>query len=328
MAGAFWATSALSIALGGGAQTPPPCGPDGHCAPSTATFGTHPTRWRPFPGDNIGIKPPTPPTKAAEEEDTGGPKLPGPTEEGQLGPARAPRGGGNAPGAEPAEAGAEDAAAAGLGGLPGEVPLPGLELPGIGQPAPPEGGEAPADGPGVGPGQPAAEPGADPLDPFGSTPPAPPAWLKNATPNNQSAAAAELAPLPVVTRADAQVESAPNRSPADPAAFVAPVAAEPRVMDGPNLHSDDAPPMLPPALQGGISSVAPARRLVPPQAVATPALPPLAKTKSVETTVDEEVIVASAEEPVGIQLVNPAEALVDPEAQGLQQAIYFEASDQ
>ena len=32
MAGAVWATSAWSsIALGGGAQTPPPCGPDGIC---------------------------------------------------------------------------------------------------------------------------------------------------------------------------------------------------------------------------------------------------------------------------------------------------------
>ena len=41
-----------------------------------------------------------------------------------------------------------------------------------------------------------------------------------------------------------------------------------------------------------------------------------------------EELFVSAEEPLGIQLVNPAGALVDPNAQGLQQAIYFEASDQ
>ena len=112
----------------------------------------------------------------------------------------------------------------------------------------------------------------------------------------------------------------------------------------PNLHGDDAPPTLPPALQSGISSVTPARRVAPPQASVAPttaptgiaqpasvaqvaASAPVAKTASVEPTDDEMVIVASAEEPVGIQLVNPAEALVDPDAQGLQQAIYFEASD-
>ncbi|MBA3485117.1 MAG: hypothetical protein H0T51_25250 [Pirellulales bacterium] len=346
MAGAVWATSAWSsIAMGGGAQTPPPCGPDGICVPN-AVFGVHITRWRPFPGDVIG-KPPTEATKKPEEEGMGGPVLPKATQEGQMGPTRAPRGEG-APGEGPAAEGEEDAAAAGLGTLPGEVPLPGIELPGIGQPAPaPEGGEAPAEGPAAGPqGDPAAEPGADPLDPFGSAPPAPPAWLRNAAVQNRAPGAeAALESLPVVTTAIANDESAPEYASADAAAFVAPGATEPAVMDGPNLHGDDAPPTLPPTLQSGITSVAPTRRVAPPQARVAPgtapvgiaqpvsvvqvaSAAPVAKTASVEPTDDEMVIAASAEEPVGIQLVNPAEALVDPEAEGLQQAIYFEASDQ
>jgi hypothetical protein len=343
MAGAVWATSAWSsIALGGGAQTPPPCGPDGICVPN-AVYGVHITRWRPFPGDVVG-KPPTPagPTKPAEEE-LGGPKLPEPTKEGQMGPTRAPRGEG-APGEAPGAEGEEDAAAAGLGTLPGEVPLPGIELPGVGQPAPvPEGGEAPAEGPAAGP---QADPAADPLDPFGSAPPAPPTWLKNAAlQHREPLAAAMLESLPVVTTAVANEELAPVYTPTDAAAFSAPVAAEPAVMDGPNLHGDDAPPTLPPTLQSGISSMTPARRVAPPQAAVAPgtaptgnaqpvsvgqatASAPAAKTASVEPTDDEMVIAASAEEPVGIHLVNPAEALVDPAAEGLQQAIYFEASDQ
>jgi hypothetical protein len=336
MAGAVWATGAWSsMALGGGAQTPPPCGPDGVCQPNVATYGVHITRWRPFPGDVIR-KPPTPATVDPEEEGIGGPKLPGATQEGQMGPTRAPRAEG-APGEAPAPEGEEDAAAAGLGTLPGEVPLPGIELPGIGQPAPaPEGGEAPAEGPAGPQGDPGAEPGADPLDPFGSAPPAPPAWLRNAALQQTApVAVAALESLPVVTTAHAVDEMTPNDTPADAATFVAPPVVDAAAMDGPNLHGEDAPPTLPPALQSGISSVTPARRVAPPQASVAPAITQpvsvarvaAAKTASVEPTDDEMVIVASAEEPVGIQFVNPAEALVDPDAQGLQQAIYFEASD-
>src|SRR5215213_245566 len=151
MAGALWATSTLSpTALGGGAQTPPPCGPDGMCVPRPETFGVYQTRWRTFPGDVITRTPtPAPGTAGPKGETLGGPQLPGPAEEGQLGPARAPREG--APGEEPAAEGAEDAAAAGLGTLPGEVPLPGLELPGAeGAPPAGEGNEVPAGGPDTG----------------------------------------------------------------------------------------------------------------------------------------------------------------------------------
>jgi hypothetical protein len=97
-------------------------------------------------------------------------------------------------------------------------------------------------------------------------------------------------------------------------------------MDGPNLHGDDAPPVLPPALAGGVGlsgSVIPAAATRP----AAQRAPQIQQPASVEPIVDEWVTAASAEEPVGIQLVNPAAALVDPAAQGLQQAIYFEASD-
>lgn len=294
MAGALWATGALApLALGGGAQTPPPCGPDGICMPRVETYGFHTTRWRSFPGDSIGKTPTTAATKEPSKEELTGPKLPGAAEEGQLGPAKAPRAGG-APGEEPA---AEDAAAAGLGTLPGEVPLPGMELPGLGQPAPgAEGGAAPTDGPAPGPETnpqtvPGAEPGANPLDPFGAAPPAPPAWLESAALQNRAPGGeAGLDTLPMVA------------------------------MDGPNLHGDDAPPMLPPALRGGIA-VAPAQapgvapKLVQPASVSAP-------------IVDDRVTKASVMQPVGIQLVNPAAAMVDPEAEGLQQAIYFEVSDQ
>ena len=297
MAGALWATGALApIALGGGAQTPSPCGPDGVCVPRPETFGVYQTRWRAFPGDSIG-KTPTAATVEPEKPELGGPKLPTPAEEGRLGPAKAPREGG-APGEQPTEDGGEDAAAAGLGTLPGEVPLPGIELPGVTPPAPdaaegeqsgaiPEAGAVP---------EPGAEPGANPLDPFGSAPPAPPAWLKSAALENRPVGvASSLETLPMVDHA---------------------AAVDASRMDGPNLHGDDAPPILPPALRGaGGAAPMVAPKMVQPASVAAP-------------IVDDQVTKASAVQPAGIQLINPAAAMVDPEAEGPQQAIYFEVSDQ
>jgi hypothetical protein len=47
------------------------------------------------------------------------------------------------------------------------------------------------------------------------------------------------------------------------------------------------------------------------------------------TAADRGVVQATAETPLGIQLINPATAVTtEPGEDGLQQAIYFEASDQ
>ena len=330
MAGALWASGALSpFALGGGAQTPPPCGPDGVCVPRPETFGVYQTRWRTFPGDVI-VKTPTAADEAEAEDETGlgGPQLPDAEEEGQLGPTRAPRGAG-APGEEPAAEGEEDAAAAGLGAFPGEAPLPGgFELPGAAQPAPGgEGAETPGGGPDAGPQPgPGGEPGADPLDPFGSAPPAPPAWLRNAALQNPLPAAVSTLPvLPAVEPAVAAIVQPPvSYLPAERAEFIVPAVPPAAAMDGPNLHGDDAPPRLPPELLGGIGA-APA---VPNPTLRQPDSAPAAESVFFETIEDSRVVAASDQQPVGIQLVNPAAAIVDPSAQGPQQAIYFEVSDQ
>jgi hypothetical protein len=292
-----------------------------------------------FPGD-AAILTPTPAAADAEpdREDLGGVELPKATEEGQLGPARPDRGEA-APGEEPAaggEPGEEDAAGAGLGELPGEGPLQGFELPGIGRPAPApegtppaEGGEPPADAPDAGPG---AEPGSDPLDPFGTAPPAPPAWISTAA-LHRAALEQSLEPLPVVEHAAAiaeaigaetpQPEQTPIGGPAPlemqiPVSFTAPAG------NGRKLHSDDAPPVLPPALARGVNGIAPAAATTR-QSDSAPAV---VQPKSVQPIVIvDRVTAASADEPVSIHLINPAAAMVDPSAEGLQQAIYFEASD-
>jgi hypothetical protein len=358
MAGALWATSALTpFALGGGAQTPPPCGPDGVCSPRPETFGWYQTRWRTFPGD-VAFKAPTPAPGAGgpEPENLGGPQLPTPAQEGLLGPARQPRegaAGGAAPGAgaEPTE---EDAAGAGLGGLPGEAPLSGFELPGAapapGGAQPPasdaEGG-APEGGPDTGPmPDPAAQPGTDPLDPFGAAPPAPPSWISRSVIGSAALNESAHQSLPIIEQpAAAAVDlNAAIQSPRGevqhsifmPAAIDnAPMEAAlienfepgPQLppLDGPNLHGDDAPPVLPPSLLGGVAGAQP-------WAAAATAPPTLRQPASVQPVVDAPMVdtrvtAASAESPLGIQLINPAAALVDPSAQGLQQAIYFEASD-
>ena len=121
------------------------------------------------------------------------------------------------------------------------------------------------------------------------------------------------APLPIVDRAVAAVPAVTlGAPPVQRATFV----------DAPNLQGDDAPPSLPASLHGGM----PTGPAVPQPAKALP----LQQPPSVQATaVDAQVKPASAEQPVGIQLINPASAQVEaPIEDGLQQAIYFEASDQ
>jgi hypothetical protein len=276
---------ATTVRPGSPPRIAPPCSPDGNCIPNRQTYGVYPTRWRPFPTDTVGITP----TKAEEgqgaqgEENIGGPQLPTPAEEGQAGPR--PRTSSGAGG----EAPIEDA-------IPGEIPFdavpaPTLEpgaapiVPPAGQPGVPPAGQSP----------PAAAP--DPLDPFGSAPPAPPAWMQQS-----------------VRGASATLET--------PASETAPA-----VFRAPNLESDDAPPALPASLQG-VSSVAapqawnqqaPAVALAQPARVRPQAIPAM----------DRRVIPASAQTPLGIQLINPVSAMaVAPSSEGAQQAIYFEASDE
>jgi hypothetical protein len=353
MAGTLWATGALApVTLGaghgpivnrGGAQTPPPCSPDGVCLPRPQTFGWYQTRWRTFPGD-VAVKPPTP----AEGEDPSrprelsGPQPPSATEEGQAGPSPLSREGAGAEGAPPEGEAPEDAAGAGLGTLPGEGALPGLDLPGLGVPIPAPDAEGAPAGEGATPDDGAA-PGASPLDPFGpsgAAPPAPPAWIRAAAVQRGALQESAFEPLPVVEYAPAidpttgvVVPTLPAEAPGDavvPAAVAEPtvnvelpaVQVNMPVMSGPNLHGDDAPPILPPALMNSVgqaSATAPVRT-APAAVQQPPSVQPV--------VVDDQVEAASMEHPLGIQLINPAAAEVDPMAEGLQQAIYFEASDQ
>ncbi len=351
MAGTLWATSALSpVTLGaghgplvnrGGAQTPPPCSPDGVCLPRPQTFGWYQTRWRTFPGD-VAAAGPTPADGAPQgQPEFGGPQLPEATEEGQMGPSPTRRPGEEGAPAE-GEQPAEDAAAAGLGGLPGESPLAGLDLPGIGAPGP-GADEGAVPEPGTQPGaDPGAEPETNPLDPFGAAPPAPPAWITNAAAQRAPLSSSAFAPLPVVEHAavidpasgvaapvlPADVSNAPAVLPAaaaeQPAANLEqpPLQVNMPVMSGPNLHGGDAPPVLPPGLMNTVGQAAGTMPV-------TAAPPIVEQPPSVQPVViDDQVEAASMEQPVGIQLINPAAAEVDPTAEGLQQAIYFEASDQ
>lgn len=334
LAGALWsagfATPVGAVGNGSGRpQTPPPCGPDGVCIPNIPTYGWYQTRWRTFPGDAKG------PTKADlekqeakdKEEDLGGPQTPPMEMEGSLTRERPKRG--DQPGAEggPVPDPNED-----IRNLPGLPPLPG---PGS---APPAGGAAPAGaapeaapagelplGPegAPAPAGTAPEGGANPLDPFGSAPPTPP-WLSQTTMTNP--AAGGLLQLPYVEEQTATQ-------------VVQPVDNIEPMLDGPNLHGEDAPPALPAALQRLSGKQSPVMNGV---AYGAPVLPPamapvrtaMAQPSSVQAKPPVMgapmgvVQQASVVIPVGGQLVNPAgtmEAIA--EDQGAQQAIYIEASD-
>jgi hypothetical protein len=193
---------------------------------------------------------------------------------------------------------------------------------------------------------PAAQPGTDPLDPFGAAPPAPPSWISRSVIGSAALNESAHQSLPIIEQpAAAAVDlNAAIQSPRGevqhsifmPAAIDnAPMEAAlienfepgPQLppLDGPNLHGDDAPPVLPPSLLGGVAGAQP-------WAAAATAPPTLRQPASVQPNVDAPMVdtrvtAASAESPLGIQLINPAAALVDASAQGLQQAIYFEASD-
>jgi hypothetical protein len=256
-----------------------PCSPDGNCIPNYRSYGFYPTYWRPFPTDTSGIVPtPEEGAEQTEEQNLGGPQLPTPGEEGQAGPR--PR----MPGVPGAVAPQGEAPPA------GEAPLDAIPAPMI-EPGP--GPAAPLPGAGEGEAVP------DPLDPFGGTPPAPPAWMQEPIEN-------------------ASFLSQPGVG----------LPAQPAVMTGPNLDGDDAPPALPPGLHGALNLVAPPH-VWSNQAMATTLNQPRSVGSISRPASDPGVVQASAQTPLGIQLINPASAVsVEPGVEGLQQAIYFEASDQ
>jgi len=346
IAGALWGGSpgapglaaAHVGAAGNRGQTPPPCSADGLCIPRPQTYGVYWTRWRTFPGD-VAVRPPTEAERRERpevEDRLEGMILPEPTEEGQIGPqAPARRGAG------------EGGPALEEGATPSDIPLPGIGAPPAQPPTdgaapfppPAEGAQPPAPpadvprGPEIGPG---SESGDDPLDPFGTAPPKPPAWLSRAVPMIKPPAivAATKRPpaLPPVSKAPVlSIQQAPIIRPTSIAMPVTETAAPwlttPSVVDGPNLHGDDAPPGLPAALKDVPWTSLPSQR--PQSEDPSPLQPSLVQPASVRPQADSQVTPASAAQPVGIQLVNPAAAIiVDPGEDGLQQAIYFEASDQ
>ena len=281
--------AATGTTLAAGSAPIPPCSPDGVCLPNYESWGWYQTRWRPFPGDSIaGV--PTAAEEGAEEgqEDTlRGPELPTAAEEGQVGPESRPGGGSGRP----------------------APTLPTTEGPGPADEAPPEAGAAPgADGaeppvdvmPQPGDAAPDALPDPTaPIDPFGAAPPPPPAWMIET---------ASFEPLPAVGAAT-------------------PTTAGPTFNDAPNMLGDDAPPALPADLQDLFGAAA-SRPTWLQSAAAPIVLAQPANVRAAHPASGQGVVQTSAEMPLGIHLINPASAVSAPaDAAGLQQAIYFEASD-
>lgn len=329
LAGALWsaglATTVNAVGSGAGRpQTPPPCGPDGVCIPNIPTYGWYQTRWRTFPGDAARM-----PTEADlkkqegkdAQEELGGPLPPTMDMEGSLTRERPKRG--DQPGAEGGPVPDPNEDIRNLPGLP-PLPGPGATPPAGGMPDAAPAGDLPI-GPGGVPAPAGTQPegaGANPLDPFGAAPPTPP-WVAQ-TSVMANPAANELVQLPYVE----------ERNVAPP--VVQPVDVIVPVLDGPNLHGDDAPPTMPAALKrlSGMRSPAAAQGV----AYGVPKLPPvmaptrtaMAQPGSVRPMAPAAsgVQQASVVIPVGGQLVNPAgtmEAIA--EDQGAEQAIYFEATD-
>lgn len=307
-------------------STPPPCAADGTCRPNRREWGWYHTHWRPWPGEQVGLMPD--PAAAVEGEEEGGLPglvLPDPAKEDQAGAERT-------------------------------EPRPGPPAPdGAGPPGPAEEGDVgPAgEAPGVPPG---VEPPAGdlpPIDPFGyhGEPQDPTARLTLPAANGVALRPPSAAlhgddpppmpsfvqPLPTVLPAESAVQPALSVEPArnvEPAVNVQPAPA-------PNMQGEDAPPALPASLlnaarghgsPASIAGTAASRPLAPQQTARTVApLPPveLGQPTSLRPAAPSQIQPVSWQTPGGIALVNPAGAVtVEPGADGAQQAIYYEVSDE
>jgi hypothetical protein len=269
-----------------------PCSPDGTCIPNRPTWGVYQTHWRPYPGDVVRKEPTLAKEETAEKErEKRDQEMRGPL---LPAPKEETETGPKKP--EPGAEGVEEA--------PAEV-APAVEAPAMEAPA----GEAPADA------APAPQEPAE-ADPFGAQPPALPQRLAERT-----AGAPNVASEPLT-------QDQRNRG-ADSATIAPRPTPRPGVKQA-AVIGEDQPPVLPASLiefarSGGKSRVVPAAaRLALP-----PSVQPSAKAPEAGVRSDADVNPASAEAPLGIQLVNPAEArIAEPGAEEVQQAIYFEASDQ
>jgi hypothetical protein len=128
-----------------------------------------------------------------------------------------------------------------------------------------------------------------------------------------------------------QSAAAPPQVVAPPQVIAPPHVVAPMLEDGPNLHGEDAPPALPAGLMP-LLTAAPGQKSAA-RSSSLPVTISLAQPPRVHAaappTADRGVVTASAEAPLGIQLINPAVAVVGDQAQdGLQQAVYYEISDQ
>jgi hypothetical protein len=96
-----------------------------------------------------------------------------------------------------------------------------------------------------------------------------------------------------------------------------------------NLKGDDAPPELPAGLHAMLDSAIDQPAWSPTSGNAVALAQPVQVRPARGTSMDRGVVQTSAEAPLGIQLINPASAIAPAaDESGLQQAIYFEASDQ
>ena len=305
VAGVVWGSSAIGDALAAPGQTPPPCSPDGVCVPRPETFGFYATRWRRFPGDRFGVAPTpadaTGPEAEQEEDDRalGGPQLPDSAEEGRVGPSK-------------------PAPSNGQRGAPAPVP-PAEAGPGAAPAAAPAGGPAlEASPPAALPGSEEA-PGAQPLPDLGAPPPF------GEPPAGGATDPFSAAPPVLPSRSTPQVIAAPLRPAAETAE-----PTRPPTSNFPSRHNDDAPPALPASLQR-VSQVMPGHGTV---AAAPISLPPLKQPSSVMPSAPQgaaqpRVAQVNYQAPAKVQLVNPAAAMTgQPGESQLEQAIYYEASDQ
>ncbi|MAT70244.1 MAG: hypothetical protein CMJ58_12060 [Planctomycetaceae bacterium] len=286
--------------------TPPPCAADGTCRPNRREWGWYHTHWRPWPGEKVAPTPTAAGTDAEEAEDElGGLVLPDPAKEG-------------ATSAEKAGDEAVESDEAPIGPIPG----PGADDAGP-----------------LGPGE-----GAPAIDPFGydqqpsdptaqlSLPAAAGVAMTPPNPNHRN----DPPPMPSFVQPLPAV--APEGSIVQPAMNVEPAVA-------PNLQGDDAPPALPPSLLGAAggrgfaptATAAPIGRPPAPLRVSQ-VIKPLPPVSDEPITLGQprslrpataDVRQVSWQTPGGIALVNPAGAVeVEPGADGAQQAIYYEVSDE
>ncbi|QDT01416.1 hypothetical protein [Adhaeretor mobilis] len=277
-------------------ETPCACAADGNCRPKRDTWGVWHTHWRPWPGDPAAVPPTTADPQYSEDEEAGlkGIERPIPSKEDKAGP-------------EKQEREEDDATVEALGDPlspegGGAEALPELEPLGLRSPAA-EGSFPRIPKSALGLRNPAFQNRANPI--YGSAPqPLPNVSSQLANP------AARFTPL------EKQIKDDGVR----PASHLSPVQQT-------QPNGENAPPSLPTSLR----RVAHLTGLLKPLPPVTP--PQNVPASRLRIRTDNAVMPTSANavstDNGGIRIINPASAYAaEPGKGGLQQAIYFEGSEE